>query len=525
MRAEAEQLALGLPVATAAKPPLAAPATTTTGTPAVRVRAIQRQQPEWRYVDVEALVATDHPVRAVWELVARVDLSAFYAEIKAVAGVPGREHWDPRLLVSLWVWAYSQGVSSAREIERRCEWDPAFQWLTGLAVVNYHTLSDFRVSHRAALETLFTEVLGVLSAAELVTLTRVMHDGTRIRACASTDTFRREGRLQEHLATAAAHVAALAAEPEEVCTRRERAARERAARDRQERLQAAVTELQTLRAQAGSRQEPGDMRVSESDPQARIMKLGDGGYTPAYNAQLSTDAAHGIIVGVGLTQSASDSGELTGAVDRIAANTGERPVQVVADGGFTNRANIIDLEQRGVDFVGSFPDHEAQREGQLRRRGVAPDYYPERFVYQAESDVYQCPAGALLRHEAREVRDGVVRHFYRAAAAVCRACAHKARCCPQAQEKGRAITRVEEHPVVAAFLVKMQTEAAKSIYRQRGPIAEFPNAWLKTKIGLRQFRLRGLVKAGMELLWACLTYNVQQWLRLVWRPAQAARAT
>jgi len=75
--------------------------------------------------------------------------------------------------------------------------------------------------------------------------------------------------------------------------------------------------------------------------------------------------------------------------------------------------------------------------------------------------------------------------------------------------------------VVAAFVEKMQTEAAKTIYRMRAAVAEFPHAWLKAKIGLRQFRVRGLRKVRCEMIWACLAYNLQQCLRLRWRTQRA----
>ena len=70
---------------------------------------------------------------------------------------------NPHLLISLWIYAYSRGVGSAREIARLCEIDPAFQWLTGMDTINHHTLSDFRVDHQGALDELFTQVLGLLN--------------------------------------------------------------------------------------------------------------------------------------------------------------------------------------------------------------------------------------------------------------------------------------------------------------------------------------------------------------------------
>jgi hypothetical protein len=156
----------------------------------------------------------------------------------------------------------------------------------------------------------------------------------------------------------------------------------------------------------------------------------------------------------------------------------------------------------------------------MDRRGVAPEFRLDAFVYEAASDTYTCPAGKTLRHESKQKRIGKTVHSYRAPAADCLACPFKARCCPQATN-GRSICRSEDDPVVTAFVAKMQTPEAKAIYRQRGQIAEFPNLWIKAKIGLRQFRLRGLHKVGIEALWASLTHNVQLWIRLRWRPSWA----
>jgi len=496
------------------KSPRSKPGEDVKGTP--RLKPVNRQQLMFRAVDVEQLIEEDHPARAIWAFTGRMDWSGFYASIQAIAGVAGRAAWDPRLLSSLWIYAYSRGISSAREVARRCEYEPAFQWLTGLTVVNYHTLADFRVGFKEELDELFTQGLGLLSAEGLITLERVMHDGTKIRACAGADSFRREDRIRSHLEAAREQVATMGdplAEP----SARQRAARQRAHRERSQRLEQALAELVKIReAKAGSEAKE-QARVSQTDPQTRIMKQGDGGYAPSYNAQLSTDAAHGIIVGVGVSQAASDYGELVGAVDRVEQNMGRKPDQVVTDGGFTSRENVVAMDEEGVDMIGSLDDHNEQSAGQMRRRGVQEAFYPQVFTYDDVQDVYRCPAGEILRHEGQEKRVGVVHHRYRAAAAVCAVCRFKAQCCPQNETKGRTINRAVEAPAVQAFITKMQTDAAKAIYRLRGSVAEFPNAWIKAKIGLRQFRVRGLLKVGMETLWACLTYNIQQWIRLSWR--------
>ena len=484
-----------------------------------RVKRVERGQMALRVVDVAHLIEEDHPARAIWEFVGRLDLSAYHAAIKALEGVAGQSPFGPQMLISLWIYAYSRGIGSARELARRCEYEPAFQWVTGMQKVNYHTLADFRVAHGAALDELFAQVLGVLSADGLVTLERVAHDGTKIQACAGGDSFRREGTIQAHLKAAREQVAAMG-DPLEETTARQRAARERAKRERAERLERALEELKAIRDAKTGAEAKAEARVSEADPEARMMKVGNGGYAPSYNAQLTTDAAHGIVVGVGLSQAASDYGELAGSIRRVEEAMGRKPDQAVVDGGFTSRENIVAMDRAGVDLIGSLDGHNAQSAGQMRRRGVDEAFYPQAFEYDEQADQYRCPAGKILRRDGREKRIGVIQHQYRASRTDCAACSWKDRCCPGNEKKGRSIRRAEESPPVTAFIEKMQTAAAKAIYRLRGAVAEFPNAWIKAKLGLRQFHVRGKVKALSECLWSCLTYNLQQWIRLRWRPPE-----
>jgi transposase len=488
-----------------------------------RVKPVDRSQKVWCAVDLEELIEEDHPARAIWELTGQLDLQCFYAPIEAVEGEAGRPPWDPRLLVSLWVYGYSRGISSAREIARRCEFDPGFQWLCGLETINYHTLSDFRVAHGKELQELFVELLGSLSAQGLVSLERVMHDGTKIRAYASSDTFRREAGLRAHLEAARQQVEGLTQEAgAEDESRRQRAARQRAARERLQRVEQALRELEQIRQTKHDAQEKAAARASLSEPEARIMKQADGGYGPNYNVQISTEASHKIIVGAGISQNSSDYGELMGGIARVQENCQAKPQQVVSDGGFTSRENILAVAAQGIDFIGSLGEQQAKGVSTLERQGVAPQFSTQAFNYDAIQDLYRCPAGQKLRPAGQwSGRPGVVQHLYRAEQAVCQACPFKAQCCPKAKDHGRAVTRMVEAPEVVRFREKMQTPQAQEIYRQRAPVAEFPNAWIKAKLGLRQFRLRGLAKVGLEVLWACLTYNIQQWIRLCWRPSLA----
>ena len=489
----------------------------------VRRKEINRQQLLLRPVEVERLVDLDHPVRAVWELAGRLNLEPFYAEVESVEGVAGRPVWDPRLLISLWIYAYKDGVSSAREIARLCEYHPAYQWLSGLEIVNYHTLADFRIRHKEALDQLFIEVLGVLSHEGLITLQRVMHDGTKVKACASDKSFHRKATLQDHLRLAREQVEQMGSSESEELSERAAKARQRALREKQHRLEEALKALEKIEASRSEEEEKKKARASSTDPEACIMLQAKGAYGPAYNVQISTDAQSKIIVGVGVTQSPTDAGELEPAVDRVEANLGQRPKQTVVDAGFTNQATMEAMSERQVDLIGALPERKAVAPDRLKRRGVGPDFYPQAFRYDESADCYRCPAGKVLGYETQERQAATLHRRYRAKASDCRVCEFQPQCCP-GTKRGRSLVRSEATPEIVTFQAKMETPEAQAIYKQRAGVAEFPNAWIKDKMGLRQFRLRGLAKVTLESLWACLTYNICQWIRLCWKPRRLAQA-
>jgi len=238
------------------------------------------------------------------------------------------------------------------------------------------------------------------------------------------------------------------------------------------------------------------------------MKESNKGFALSYNAQISTDAAHGLIVGVAVTAEANDCEQLLPAVDRLEQRLNKRPQQMVADRGYTTRENIEKMAGRKIDYLGCMK--------YIPRGANLPNQLsPSAFLYQPETDRCVCPEGKILYRHSRQHRGpGITYHTYEARFEDCRTCPRKPECCPNNKTHGRSVAQLEESPLVIAFRRKMATAEAKHRYRARARIAEFCHAWIKTKFGLRQFHVRGLVKAQMEMLWACLTYNLQQWIRL-----------
>lgn len=314
-----------------------------------RYETANRDQIELQPCDLEALLPPGHAARLVWRFVEGLDLTAFYATIRSREGRAGRPAIDPKILIALWLYATIDGVGSAREVDRLCYAHDAYRWLRGGVSVNYHTLSDFRIAHQAALNDLLTQSITALLYRGVVTMARVAQDGTRVRGSAGAASFRRRPTLEEALRAARKQVERTARQPDGPGPSREAAAEARAARERLARVEEALAHLPQIEAikqkQGKKASEP---RVSTTDPDARVMKMADGGYRPAYNVQFATDVDSRTIVGVAVTKEGHDRTALAPMLDQIEQRTGHLPAAHLVDGGFVSKDVITTAADRGV---------------------------------------------------------------------------------------------------------------------------------------------------------------------------------
>ena len=322
----------------------------------LRFRKPDRTQTRMVPTILDEIIPHDHRVRLIWDVVKQLDLRGFASGLKVQQGGTGRSATDVRLLVALWLWASTEGVGSARELERLCEEKDSYKWLCGGLKVNYHTLSDFRVDHEKALDELLTTTLAGLVSRGLVKVQRITQDGLRVRASAGSASFRRRKTLEQHLADSHKHVELLKSQREAPAasqvTRQQKAAQERAAREREQRTRAALealAEVEEVRKKAkggkNSRQQP---RASTTDAQARVMKTPGGGFHPAYNVQLAADTESRAIVGVSVSNSGSDKALSEPMRQQVESRTGGKVQEHLADGGFVNFEQFERAEQAGV---------------------------------------------------------------------------------------------------------------------------------------------------------------------------------
>ncbi len=428
-----------------------------------RVLQPNRSQIELRPSDLESLLPEGHRARLVWGYVMQQNLDSLYAAVKAREGGAGRAAIAPEILFALWLYATIENVGNARELDRLTNVHDAYRWICGGVQVNYHTLSDFRVEHGAVLEEFLARNVAALTVTGVVKLKRVAQDGVRVRASAGAASFRREEKLNEHLTAARDHVRTLKQQLEAdpgALSRKQTAARVRAAREREERIQAALKclpELQEIKQRQGKKADTA--RASRTDAEATVMKMADGGFRPAYNTQFATDCGSQIIIGVDVVTIGSDMGQLEPMVEQVTARCGHTPDEWLVDGGYTKHEQIDAVADKTTLYA-----------------PVPEPKQPKKADATGDTNTDTEPEAAVAPIDKHE---------------------------PKASDSA----------AVSAWRVRMGTDDAKKIYKDRAATAECVNAQARNR-GLVLLPVRGKAKVKCIALWYALAHNLVRMLSL-----------
>jgi hypothetical protein len=301
------------------------------------------------------------------------------------------------------------------------------------------------------------------------------------------------------------------------------------AKARRQRLKEAQQELAA--ADAARRREgiktPAQLPTTDAD--SMVLPNKEGGYAPNYTPTVAVDTHRDFIVDPEVIPDANENTEVVPMVERVEEAFGQRPEAVLADGLNATGPNIVELEQRGVEFL-SPPGASEAVEGNPAvrddpRQPVPEEAWPKLpicpqtkkldkscFVFVPEEKVYYCPRGARLPLEKTkpDVRQGqkIILEVYRCADGA--GCPLASRCVLEKSQAGRTITRDRFAADRERHAAKMRTHEARARYARRFHAGETPFGWLKHILGLRQFLLRGLEKVRLEWLWACTGYNLRK---------------
>ncbi len=328
-----------------------------------RVARPERSQVSMQFFALDQLLEPDHRARLIWSYVKSLDLEPFYRKIQVSDSQPGRTAIAPEVLLALWLLATTDGYGSARELARLTEEHIAYRWMCGGVSVNYHTLSDFRVQNGEALEKILIDSVAVLVSEELIPLETIAQDGMRVRASAGKSSFRRKPTLEQLQKQAQEHLEKLKLESESESERiaghaRRKAAQTRAAEDQAKRIEEALKQHAELsqRREKRAKGSGEETRVSTTDPDARNMKMANGGFSPALNVQFATDGDTRIIVAVEVSNEGTDGGALAPMHQKVVANYQKTPEHILVDSAYATINGVTSVEKASSKVVSSVPE-------------------------------------------------------------------------------------------------------------------------------------------------------------------------
>jgi transposase len=464
-------------------------------------RAGQRETGWQLPPSLDALIPATHSVRFVAAYVDGLDATDWtHLGISLVSKERGASRYHPRVLLSVWLWGFMNGVRSSRRLEAACVEMLSYRWLTGQQTPDHNTLWRFYQAHRAGMRYLLTHSVQAAVRAGLVDLAVQAIDGTKIAANAAKDrTYDQKGldRLIERLDQAIADLEA-----------QNTTAGDAAPPRLPEELASAEALAERVR-QAKAALAPGD-RVNLTDADAQLMKS-RGGMVAGYNAQAATSPLDQAVAGTtgmlitaaDVTDDPDDHSQLLPTLAQAEATTGERAGITLVDGGYHSGENLA----AAAGWQLAMPESQV---------GLASPYHKDQFAYDAEQDAYQCPAGQLLTYRYTSKEGDRV---YRGKGSICRDCPAFGVCTTN-RRQGRSLEVSRYEPELRAHRAWMATSEAQAAYAQRKELVEPVFGIVKEQQGARRFLLRGLEQVRSEWRLVAVAFNLRTLAR-VWqqRPA------
>ena len=465
----------------------------------------------------------------------------------------GKPPYHPRDLSALYLYGMVHRLRSSRQLEDACHARLDVIWLMRGQTPDHSTIADFVGKHGKALRKLFRDTLQILIGANLVKLSHVAIDGSKVEANAGKNSVRGEEKIRSWQAHLDEKVAAL--EQEWVENEKREAdlfgesnpwtnAPGKDAKKALAQLKRKREKLKQALAQLERRQEghvgskPPKRIASTTDPDARSMKDKEGRSKPNFNTQVGVDDAYGAIVAADVNDEPEDSGQLIPMVEQVVENCGDRPQSASADSQYNTGPDLAAMEQKQIDCYlpdagqnsEAVPLSEAGQEAQARvREGRALsesqwEALPRNsqglidrssFAYDETKDEYRCPAGwplVFLRTSKDRKKWGTAKRRQYGGCVACARCAQAGLCCKNA-EKGRVISRDQYEDHRERLRRRMATEEGREIYQRRKYTVEPRIGHIKHNMGVRRFLRRGLEKVKTEWIMACTAVNLGILLR------------
>jgi transposase len=433
----------------------------------------------------------------------------------------GQNAYHPRLIVSILIYSYSQGVFSSRQIEKRCNEDLSFMYIAGMNCPNFRVLSDFRKNNSDFFHECFKQSVMLAMELGLASLGHVSLDGSKFKADTSKHKAMSHKRLKEKEKELMAEIDSLIEKANKFDEEEDKDYKEKTGyeipedlkykEERLAKIQAAKEALEKREEELNPEKEiEGRKQISFADTDARIMGK-KGNFDYQYNGQICVDEDNQIIVAQHLSQNANDKKEIEPAIKNIQETTGTLPSKLSADNGYMSGDNLEALEAADLDAYVATDKGEKKNKiplGESNRKLSKAD-----FIYNEQDDCFTCPGGQTLVLKS-ETKEG--KKTYQGSFDVCSGCDYKSRCCKSTKGNARTINTDDKEPLRQQMNAKMDEETSKEIYGKRKVIVEPVFGQIKNT-GFRGFNVRGKKKTSGEFSLVCTVHNIKKIMKAIFK--------
>jgi transposase len=459
------------------------------------------------------MLPKDHECFVYDDIFQQIDISSIEKNYSCL----GQNAYNPKLVVGILIYGYSNGVFSSRKIEKRCHEDLGFMHISHLNCPNFRVLSDFRKDNPDFLKECFKQSALLAKQLGMVLFGHVSLDGSKFKANSSKHKAMSYEYLNLREEELVNQIKELVAQAEECDQSEDEQLQDKTGYEIPEELKIKEKRLARIREAKKALEErehklnpgkgiDGKKQISFADKEARIMGK-NGQFDYAYNGQISVDDKAQIIVGEHLSQNANDKEEVTPALEQIKETMGELPGKISLDNGYMSGANLESLDKAEVDAYVATGREDKQDIRPLEdcsRAIKKPD-----FQYDDQRDCFTCPGGHTLELKSAG-KDGT--RVYQAERQACEKCAYRDRCCRSEKGEARTISTDDKEPLRQKMNEKMEQEASREVYKKRKQIVEPVFGQIKNS-GFRGFLLRGYKKASGEFSLACAVHNLKKIVR------------
>lgn len=496
---------------------------------------------------LEELIANDHPVRLIDEILDTLDWTEYES---AYNGRKGQPPIHPSVMAKVLLFAMIRRIRSSRQIEYELKHSIDFMWLTSGRQIDHTTISEFRRKHSKALRGIFQQMIKLAINLGIANLSELCIDGTRVLADANRYKTWTTDRLARALEQLDAQIAEALENFEVADSLDEDLLGEDISSDR---LPKAVADLQQRREQLAKLQQTtqemdevrkkngskGPAQLPKTDADSRILPNKEGGYAPNYTPMATTETTSGLIVSCDVLIGNVEHGQFSTIVDTVEADFQVDVERVLVDAAYTTGENLTAAEVKEVELIGPLAETQVENNPAIRDDLTQPvasadlDRLPinpqtkrfdrSAFVYDEESDCYYCPTGKPLPHRATEhTRGGKAVHRRVYTCHDCVGCPLADRCRQKPESpRGREVLHDEHEGARRRQRERMKTPEAQAAYSRRQHFGETPFAAIKVYFDMRRFLLRGIEGVGQEWQWASTAFNLKKLVSFTLRKKSA----